>query len=156
MGPSAFSPPPSRQPPQCLYRLHREREITWRLISVVTSIFVEEEGRRTHQRQRPDKCPVFPRSEDGCHNRESAAASRPGVQSCHSARRKRSWIAAMENTSAWMVSFAVSAVTYGRRFAKEEMPPGKISCLIIYWQCLWLQRATDAFIYVCVLACVYV
>jgi hypothetical protein len=34
---------------QCLCLLHKEREITWRLISVMTYIFMEEERRNAHQ-----------------------------------------------------------------------------------------------------------
>lgn len=61
-----------------------------------------------------------------------------------------------KNKSACKVNSAVSSVIYGRRFAKEEVSPEKNLLPDYILVSSTAQASEDAFIYVCVLVCIYV
>lgn len=117
---------------------------------------MEAEGRKTHQWQRNQRNTLsFLIREEGCHNRESAVALCPGLQTCQRAKQKLLWLTVMENKSAHSVNSAVSVVIYGCMFVRKEISPEK-NLLVDYILAVSLAWVSyGCLLFMSVYACAY-
>lgn len=99
---------------QCLYLLHREREITWLMISVMTYIFMEGEGGKLTSDRETRETPCL--SSSGKKDVITENQPWPYVRACKAATqqgRKLLWVTVTENKSACNMNSAVIGVIYG-------------------------------------------